>query len=354
MKYSQLLIQRPIQIVIDDVGWRNGFDGSAQGQPFRSGAERLHDERDYEAIAMLGQALGVRPQAAMILSEWDCKNELAQIPSASWLGAKWDNSHNLGPWMKACAQVLRDQSEFIEVTMHGLGHEYWNGAHFSRAEWANEDGEMRASDEVEKRIKLFHALMDYHDLGPKPESFVPCAFCHGFGKGSDGIQGFLSAAGIKYVSTPFNMMKKYQEPQAAQIGIDQGVTVLDRGHYQVPWNAFDALDEQLSIPGPILGIHWTNLLHEDPGKNDQVIDKWVAHLKRLGTSHDVSLARNTQEAWTQFYYHSFYDVFEEESGLVLRAKSCAPQMIPGYLGHEIQVSTLNKQTGDWEEHTLSV
>src|SRR4030042_2104942 len=60
----------PVQVVIDDVGWWSGEDGSKRQEPYRTGINRNPVPADYQAIADLGSALGIRPQAAFILCEW--------------------------------------------------------------------------------------------------------------------------------------------------------------------------------------------------------------------------------------------------------------------------------------------
>ena len=69
-------VPMPIQVVIDDVGWWSGENGTKRQEPFRTGINRNHVPADYRAIVDLGVKLGVRPQAATILCEWDRKNIL--------------------------------------------------------------------------------------------------------------------------------------------------------------------------------------------------------------------------------------------------------------------------------------
>lgn len=63
----QATVPMPIQIVIDDVGWWTGEDGSKRQEPYRTGINRNHVPADYQAIVDLGVKLVVRPQAATIL-----------------------------------------------------------------------------------------------------------------------------------------------------------------------------------------------------------------------------------------------------------------------------------------------
>lgn len=47
----------PLQVVIDDVGWWSGNDGSMRQEPYRTGINRNHVPADYKAIVDLGRAL---------------------------------------------------------------------------------------------------------------------------------------------------------------------------------------------------------------------------------------------------------------------------------------------------------
>ena len=76
------VIPMPLQVVIDDVGWWSGEDGSERQEPYRTGIDRRHVPADYRAIVELGRALGIRPQAATVLCEWDKDNILRTLPRA--------------------------------------------------------------------------------------------------------------------------------------------------------------------------------------------------------------------------------------------------------------------------------
>ena len=174
-------IPMPIQIVIDDVGWWSGEDGNERQEPYRTGISRNHVPADYQAIVDLGIKLGVRPQAATILCEWDRENILRNLPTSTWMREKWDNSKWVGAWLDEAADIIRNNQNHYELTMHGVGHEYWQDENFTRAEWADRSGQMRPLDQVELHLDYFAKLMDQNQLGPFPTSFVPTAFLHGFG-----------------------------------------------------------------------------------------------------------------------------------------------------------------------------
>jgi hypothetical protein len=112
-------IPLPIQIVIDDVGWWSGTDGSEYQEPYRTGINRNHVPADYQAIVNLGEALGIRPQAAMVLGEWDKQNILRNVPHSTWMGENWDNSKWVGLWLEEAAEIINSNKQHFELTMHG-------------------------------------------------------------------------------------------------------------------------------------------------------------------------------------------------------------------------------------------
>ena len=219
-------IPLPIQVVIDDVGWWSGHDGSKQQEPFRSGIDRNHVPADYTAITVLGKKLGIRPQAAMVLGEWDTNNILRKLPTATWMGKNWDNRKWIGPWMEEAAGIIRENERHFELTLHGIGHEYWTDGNFTRAEWADVNGRMRPRDQVEKHLDFFEKIMQQHGLGPFPNSFVPTAFNHGFGITPGhkvSMAEILSKRGIKYINTPFHQMYNAEAVKYKYFGFDADV-----------------------------------------------------------------------------------------------------------------------------------
>lgn len=201
-KPPQITIPMPIQVVIDDVGWWSGEDAHTRNEPFRTGIARDHVPADYAAIVSLGRQLNMRPQAAMILCEWDRDNLLRELPPSQWMGTAWDNRRWVGPWLDEAADVIRAGSAHIELTLHGVGHEFWTDGVASRAEWHDKQLRMRPRTEVEAHLDYFGRILDQHGLGPFPESFVPAAFLHCFGAADENLAEIFVAYGIRYMSTP--------------------------------------------------------------------------------------------------------------------------------------------------------
>ena len=295
----------PIQVVIDDVGWWSGEDGSKRQEPYRTGINRNHLPADYLAIADLGRSLGIRPQAATVLCEWDKENILRQLPTSTWMGEKWDNSKWAGPWYEEAAEIIRNNQKYFELTIHGIGHEYWEGGTFTRAEWSDSKGQMRPQDQVELHLDFFEKLMKQHSLGPFPESFVPAAFRHSFGP-SEGrkvsLAEILKKRGVAYINTPFSDMYNKERVQYMLFGFDAGLMTIDRGSDEFPWNTFPG-NPSAELYGPTCGMHWPNLLHPDPDRNSEIVERWVSYLKPYNERQDKMLAPDSLTFQHQLAHH---------------------------------------------------
>ncbi len=298
-------VPMPIQIVIDDVGWWSGEDGHKRQQPYRTGIGRNHVPADYQAIVDLGIKLGVRPQAATILCEWDRENILKNVPTITWMREKWDNSKWVGPWLDEAADIIRNNQKHYELTMHGVGHEYWQDENMTRAEWADSLGTMRPLDQVELHLDCFEKLLHQNQLGSFPTSFVPTAFLHGFGLTGDhqiSMAEVVKKRGIHYINTPFNTLYNAKGAQFGLFGVDSGIMTVDRGEDLLNWNDFGKKPSGV-LTGPTCGMHWPNLLHEDPSRNSEIVDAWVKLLKPYNDKHETLLATNSALFRTQLIHH---------------------------------------------------
>lgn len=249
-------IPRAVQVVLDDVGWRDGWRLDAEGGPYRAGIDRQLEPADYAAIADLGQRLGIRPSAALILCEWDRRNACARQPTSTMQGAAWDNRERAGDWSDAAAAIFRGRAAHLELALHGVGHEHWDDAGMTRAEWSGSDGRKWRDDDLRGHLDLFTALLDQHELGPEaghsfPRHFVPCAFCYLWDEDDPTDTGALMAgAGVELVSLPFSSggFHRRQPLLAPDGGVNHGRLVIDRGGNGVPWFALD------QVPAAVMGI----------------------------------------------------------------------------------------------------
>jgi hypothetical protein len=313
---SNFCIPLPLQIVIDDVGWWSGSDDSENNGPFRTGIKRNHVPADYAALAELGRHLNIRPQAAMVLCEWDKEDILRKLPSSTWLRENWRNPHQNFGQCEEAAQILRDNRAWLEFTLHGVGHEFWHeDGSFSRAEWYDEDGNMRDYDEVMRHLDAYHQIMEQHDLGDFPESFVPCAFKYAFGDGQRGLAAILARNGIKYISTPYGCLFKKQEPQQNYFGVDEGIVTIDRGKSEIVWNQINSSPDGCNFDDAICGLHWPNLLANEPENNSSTILKWVDALKKVNKRFERKLSRNSAAHRAQLIYHELTEAKYDDGKL---------------------------------------
>jgi hypothetical protein len=298
-------IPMPIQVVIDDVGWWSGEDGHEKQEPYRTGINRNHVPADYQAIVDLGQALNIRPQAAMILGEWDTSNLLQHLPTSTWMGAKWDNKKWVGPWLEEARDIILNNKQYFEFTIHGIGHEYWSHGKFTRAEWADKNGIMRKRDQVEAHLDFYEKLMTQHDLGLFPTAFVPTAFLHSFGvseRNTVSMAEVLKRRGVSYINTPFEDMFHADRVSHEVFGFDNDVITVDRGHDLLSWKSIGEVPKG-ELKGPTCGLHWPNLLHPDPDRNGEIINSWVDFLIPYNEKAETLLARNSDDFCHQLVHH---------------------------------------------------
>jgi len=328
-------IPRAVQLVLDDVGWREGWRLDDEGGPWRAGVDRLMVTEDYHAIAEIGARLNVRPQAAMVLCEWDKENTCAECPTCTHAGADWDNSSRAGEWSDEAAEVFRSRAAHIELAMHGVGHEHWENGERTRAEWYHAAKDQRWEwDALLKHLEVFRRILDQHNLGPDaghalPPSAVPCAFNYYFDDGDPHSTGALfRAAGVERVSTPFGGGFHQVSPLAAPDGgFEHGLPVIDRSGNRVPYDAFDSVPEA-PTPNSICGIHWPNVLAPDPAENERALDAWLEYLAAIDAQPDMMLAANSTECFAQWAYHSFVQLKQRGDTLSLDASAMPDGALP--------------------------
>lgn len=319
-------IPRAVQLVIDDVGWREGWSLAESDGPWRAGVNRLLEPEDYLAIAELGKRVGMRPQAACVLCEWDTENVCASCPTSTQAGERWDNSSRVGPWLYEVAEVFRGHADSLELALHGVGHEHWEDGVRTRAEWYGaQEGRRWDWDALLGHLTTFTAILDQHGLGPAdghrfPVSAVPCAFNYYFDAADAQSTGaLLSQAGVQQVSTPFGGgFARHSALDAPDGGHEHGLVVLDRGSSGIPYDVFDTIPA-LPTSNSICGIHWPNLLAPEPEDNGQAVACWAGYLGAIRREPDMMVAANSSECFTQWAYHTFCTVTCRGSALEIDA-----------------------------------
>lgn len=288
----------PVFPVIEDVGWWQGQDGSAAQQPYRNAFPRRHCLADYRALVRLAERLDVRIALGMVLCEWDRSNLLSGIAGATWMGREWNNDTNNGPWLDEAADYLRSKQSSLELGLHALCHEFWHEGTMERSEFHDRHGNMRSRQVVESHLDAFGMILEQNGFSEFPRLFFPPALNHSFGNGKESIQALLHDYGIRHVVTRFSRARSFAPPHNKKITWECGVGLLERGLSPVPWNAV-ASQPDWDFSGPILPLHWGNLLNPDPGHNSDIIDGWAEMLLAGTNGPDCILAENFESCWRQ-------------------------------------------------------
>ncbi len=303
-KNIEVFLPLPIFPVIEDVGWWQGEDGSARQQPFRNAFPRRHCLADYQALVRLAERIGVRIGLGMVLGEWDRNNSLAGIKGATWMGSKWNNQLNQGPWLEETAEYLRCRQDCLEFGVHGLCHEFWHKGKMERSEFHDQHGIMRPREVIRSHLEAFKIILEQNGFFEFPRLFFPPALNHSFGNGKESIQAILHDFGIRYVITRFSRARRFALPLHEKITWECDVGLLERGLSPVPWNV-PAGWPGWDFSGPILPLHWGNLLHPDPECNRNIVDGWAEMLLAGTAGPERMLAESFDACWWQaaaFYF----------------------------------------------------
>jgi hypothetical protein len=315
---SVVTIPMPLQVVVDDVGWWSGRDGSTYNQPFRTGMGRDHLPQDYDALVRLGKKLGMKILAGFVLCEWDRQGILKHLPSATWMGKNWAVDWVNREHLERAGEIIRQAGRHMEIALHGIGHEFWTGYSHSmhRAEFHDRCARMRDPDEIRRHLDFFFRIMDQHGFSPRPTTFIPPAMQHSFGNGDKGFQKLLREAGIRQVTACFEKTRQLSAPRYSTVTWESGVVILDRGVADLPWNAM-ACKPGFDFDKPLLVLHWANLLHGNPDLNPLIVDAWVDFIQKGAQEHGVLLSMDTDACFTQYLYRVGSKISRTHNGVCI-------------------------------------
>jgi hypothetical protein len=317
----------PVFPIVEDVGWWRGESAAASAQPYRNAFPRRHCLADYQALALFARELQVRIALGMVLCEWDRTNYLRRVPGATWMGRDWDNRDNQGPWLDEAAEYLTDQRELLELGLHGLGHEFWRHGRMERSEFHDRHGQMRPRQVIESHLQAFGVLLEQNGFSEFPRLFIPPALYHSFGNGAASMQALLHQYGIEYVITRFAKAKQYAPPRQANLSWEAGVGLLERGESPVSWDR-PACPPQWDFSGPVLPLHWGNLLHPDPARNSEIVAGWVKLLRDGTAGMERILTQDLATCWSQAAACSFGRLARDAAAIIVDLRSI-PQEMPG-------------------------
>lgn len=319
----------PIFVVVEDVGWWQGKDGSAENEPFRNGFPRRHCLDDYRALVRLAKRLNMRVAVGMVLGEWDREDILRGVAGSTWMGNGWDNRLNRGPWLAEASEFLRDHRDWLEIACHGLCHEFWRDGLMERSEFHDRDCWMRPRDLVTSHLDAFATILEQNNLPGFPRLFLPPALLHSFGNGEESMQAILHEYGVQYVVTAFSRARRFAEPLHEKITWECGVRLLERGLSPVPWHVA-AASPVWDFRNPILPLHWGNLLHHDSARNFEIVDGWAEMLEKKALSMNFMLAADLSACWSQAAAYHLVRLFVEEGKIIMDLGNLS--QIPGFNG----------------------
>jgi len=137
-------------------------------------------------------------------------------------------------------------------------------------------------------------------------------------------------------------MLNAQATQYEKFGFDSQVITVDRDRDILSWNTIGKGPEG-EIHGATCGMHWPNVLHPDPNRNFEIIDKWIKFLKPYNHRLDTMLAPNSLEFRHQLVQHACTK--PKVNGNTIRLDFTNVDKIPGKLGKNkltLKIKSLHK------------
>lgn len=328
-----IIFPRAFFIAIDDMGWNDGSNISAEGGPYRAGVRRNTDVRDYRPIVEVGQTVGVRFQGLFVLAEMDRENVVATLPTATQAGARFDNTINIDDTQIETMKYVKDNAAYLEFGLHGVGHEHWENGKPTRAEWYDMENDRPWPEEDSRaHIELFKSIMAQYGWTPEsghsfPESFVPCAYAYFWNpEGPFSTGKLMRDNGVKYANTDFNYIMESNPPLTFGGGFDHGLLVVNRYQYGNNWYELAAVPSESieTFETDIIESHWPNWLAQDDFLQPELNQKWIAFFREIQATRDRYLAKNTEQFSSQWLYFRFTTLAEARRGEVVIDNTAMP------------------------------
>ena len=207
------------------------------------------------------------------------------------MGADWDNSKWVGPWMDKAAEIIRNNRSHFELTMHGVGHEYWTAANSRAPNGPTATAPCARSTRWRPTWTPTPRCWSRTNSGlsPPPGSRAPSTRLRSDRGPQESAAEVVNKRGIVYINTPWGNLHNREAVQYGMFGFDAGVITVDRGPDTLPWQAIGAPPKR-PVRGPTCGMHWPNVLHPDPQRNSETVENWVRFLRPFNDRVDAMLA----------------------------------------------------------------
>lgn len=206
-----ITVPSPLTVGIDDLGWKQGWSTDVANNPNKphhiDGLEgRWMGLADYETIVNIRKEVNSSLLCLFIMSEFDCTNICANYPTTTKKGANWDNSYWMSDNNSKIMDYVKSNSAYMEFSLHGVRHEYWENGRKRDGEFANRNYNRRPYpvEKLQNHLQCYKQLLDQYRI-TFPKSFVPPkhCYCHNPLNSMD-TGGLMASWGIKYISWGHN------------------------------------------------------------------------------------------------------------------------------------------------------
>ena len=314
----------PLGVILqfDDVGWDDGRDLRFWGKASRSGIPRNHALEDYQLLHEIGKGMKSKVLVALCLGDWDKDNVLRGVVGPTHDPHGWDRASEIDIDKFTQYRDTLEGSDFVEYTIHGLLHGNYdeNGKQINETECfiakKDEDGktikELISEECFEEHLDLFDKIYDSWGFKQPLDIFIsPCGMGGSTDELIDQVTKILYKRGVRYWTNsgfPFD----------APLKVYNGVVLTQQRcripvRFKCPWNAYDinpatfpdVMVEEKCMNGPMVALHWTNILRFDPKRNFEQVEPWVNYFKGQNEIFGFMTAEGYREAVNQLFHYWF-------------------------------------------------
>ena len=327
-----------LQIVMDDVGWFNGFDQRCAEGPSRTGIPRMYCAEDYAAIEAVGKEVGMKINCPFVIGEWDKKNRLRGMPHATNNEKGWDMASQINyAEAEKCLDII-NKAEHFEVAFHGLMHGYWEDgisaadSEFShpssldyKTKYAHRLYVPVDNDYFESHIEAFFQIYEDWGFKQKVRSFTSPSGIYKGVEENRHLVTMMKKYGMHYWANGWSAIKHAHEAIDGVIFINKSYTKTNHPHWaaygidpeQQPDYSFATNNLEVGGEQGIYGMHWPNVLYFDPNRNMECAKPWGRYMKRQAEIFGLMLSKDTAFAASQGVYRRYASIEATKDGIAI-------------------------------------
>lgn len=331
MKKEQIIIPKPMQLCLDDIGWFFGADQRESQLPSRTGIHRRHVLEDYQIVEEIGKGLNQKINCMLVIGEWDRKKLLAKIPYSNKYGAAWEGSEYYDDVEAHKIFEYLNASNFIELGWHGLLHDSWNdegilmGTELSIPEGCKRGNPVCLPSDDYMRIHFDAWFEIYNDWGFKSPIRAFASPCGARNNLVDGrMTRMLKEYNFQFWQNgtgPAKYRPYWNDILENGTVVQNGIICNMKNKSMGPWEIYD-MDPEIMEPLTyeklgINGGHWVNFLRFNPKKNMENLEGWIRYWDNHGEMFGCIISRDIAFAHYQKLYVHTAKVEEKDGGIVI-------------------------------------